>query len=381
MATPALFTELKMGDLTLKNRIAMAPLTRGRAVGETDWVASGDMAEYYSQRAAAGLIVSEATSISLQGEGWYRAPRIFTKKHSDAWRQVTDAVHSKGGVMFCQLWHTGRASHSSFRPDMADGRGVAPSPIMAGGGHKFAYTPIGRVDNEVPRELSTEEVDALPADYVNAAKCAKEAGFDGVEIHSANGYLLDMFLQAKTNTRTDKYGGSIEKRTKLLLDVVKAVCEVFPSNRVAVRISPNGVFNDMGTAEYRELFTYVATKLNEFNLAYLHIMNGLAFGFHKLGTPMELPEFRAVYKGAIMANCGYTKEMAASDVRKGDCELVAFGRPYISNPDLVHRFENNIQLAPSPSDHLYSEAGENLGKKGYTDYPLASAPSSVETNA
>lgn len=361
-----------MGDLDLPNRVALAPMTRGRTVGEKDRVASDAMAEYYAQRASAGLIITEGTVTSLQGEGWWRAPRIFTEKHSTAWRKVTDAVHERDGRIFCQLWHTGRASHSSFRPDAEDPLPVAPSAIPMVG-HKHGYTPIGKVAFETPRALTTEEVDAIPEEFKQAAIAAKNAGFDGVELHSANGYLLDEFLQSVTNKRQDKYGGSFENRTRLLLAVVDAVLEVFPANRIGVRISPNGMFNNMGCAEYRPLFLHVAKCLSPFKLAYLHIMNGLGFGFHEKGTPMMLSEFREVYDGCIMANCGYTKEQADKDISAGDCDMVSFGRPFISNPDLVERFAKGIELnGPAKMEHYYSLPGENLGAEGLTDYPTAS---------
>ncbi len=369
---PSLLSTVKIGDLTLSNRIAMAPMTRGRAVGERDWVASETMAEYYAQRAGAGLIVTEATTISEQGEGWWRAPRLFTPKHAEAWQQVTAAVHAKGGKIVCQLWHTGRASHSSFRPGAAQPLPVAPSAVGMSDAHKMSFAPAGRVEYEVPRPLTTEEAEQVPAQYANAAQMAKDAGFDGVEIHSANGYLLDTFLQSKTNKRTDKYGGSVEKRSRMLSEVVDAVLKVWPSSRVGVRISPNGVFNEMGSPDYREQFLYVAKMLSPYNLAYLHIMNGLGFGFHELGTPMTLQEFRAVYDGPIMANCGYTLEQGVKDVKEGLCDMVAYGRPFISNPDLVERHQKGIELAPVPGmDYFYSTPGENFGAQGYTDYPTA----------
>lgn len=372
---PTLLSSVEMGDLTLRNRVAMAPMTRGRSDGETpdNWAATATMAEYYAQRSSAGLIIAEGASTSKQAIGWWRAPGVYTDKHAVAWRAVTDAVHAKRGLIFCQLWHTGRASHSSFRTEAGDGRGVAPSAVGLGDEHKLSYAPAGRVDYEVPRALTTEEAEAIPGEFKKAAQVAKDAGFDGVEIHSANGYLLDEFLQSLTNKRTDKYGGSKEKRTQLLLEVVDAVLEVWPANRVGLRISPNGMFNGMGSEDYREQFLYVAEQLNKYNLAYLHIMNGLAFGFHKLGEPMQLQEFRKVYDGVIMANCGYTQETAEKDVADGNCDIVSFGRPYISNPDLVERFEKGAELAPVPGHNaFFSLPNTNLGAKGLTDYPTAS---------
>ncbi len=249
---------------------------------------------------------------------------------------------------------------------------MAPSAIGISAEHKLNYTPAGKVNYEVPRALTTEETKEIPQQFENAARMAKEAGFDGVEVHSANGYLLDTFLQSKTNRRTDKYGGSIENRARLLDEVVRAILRVWPSNCVAVRISPNGVFNEVGSPDYREQFLHVAKMLNAYNLAFLHVLNGLAIGFHELGTPMTLGEFRDVFDGPIMANCGYSLDNAEKDVREGYCEMVAFGRLYISNPDLVERHEKGIKTAPIPStEYYYSPAGENYGAKGLTDYPKA----------
>eukprot|EP00171_Calliarthron_tuberculosum_P002118 IDg2118t1 len=219
---PSLLSPLKMGPIDLPNRVAMAPMTRGRSVGEKDRLPGDTMVEYYAQRSSAGLIVTEGTATSAQGEGWWRAPRIWSAEHSAAWKKVTDAVHERGGRIVCQLWHCGRASHSSFRPGADDARSVAPSSIALEG-HRHGFTPIGKVPYEEPRSLTTEEVDSIPEEYAKAAKAAKEAGFDGVEIHSANGYLLDEFLQSVTNKRTDKYGGSFENRVRLLHRVVEAV--------------------------------------------------------------------------------------------------------------------------------------------------------------
>ncbi len=269
---------MKIGDMTLSNRIVMAPMARGRAVGERDWVASSTMAEYYAQRASAGLIITEGTAISVQGEGWWRAPRLFTSKHAEAWKLVTDAVHAKGGKIFCQLWHSGRISHSSFRPDEKDPLPVPPSAI--GMSTELMFTPAGSVSCEVPRALTTEETEEIPLQFENAARMAKEAGFDGVEVHSANGYLLDIFLQSKTNKRTDKYGGSVENRARLLDEVVRAVLRVWPSSCVAVLISPNSVASEVGSPDYREQFLHVAKMLNPYKLAFLHVVNGLANGFH-----------------------------------------------------------------------------------------------------
>lgn len=260
-----------------------------------------------------------------------------------------------------QLWHCGRASHSSFH----DGKpAVAPSAILING--DYIHTPKGKEDYETPRALETDEIPGLIEDYRRAAERAKEAGFDGIEVHSANGYLLDEFLQSKTNHREDQYGGSIENRFRLLREILEAVTTVWPANRVAVRLAPNGVFNDMGSPNYREQFTYAAGQLDTFGLAYLHIMDGLGFGFHELGDPMTLSDFRKVFHGPIMGNCGYTHESAEEAIATGDADMIAFGRPYISNPDLVERFAAGAELNPeAPVEQWYTPAGA----EGYTDFP------------
>jgi N-ethylmaleimide reductase len=359
MATPALLQPFQMHDLTLPNRVVMAPLTRSRAGSER--IPNAVMAEYYAQRAAAGLIISEATTISEQANGWRESPGIYTDRMVKGWQAVTAAVHAAGGRIFLQLWHLGRASHSDFH----DGRlPVSASAVKIEG--DGIHTPLGKKPYEVPRALEAWEIPGVVADYGRAAARARTAGFDGVEIHAANGYLIDQFLQSKSNHRTDDYGGSIEKRARFLREVVEAVIAEWPTGRVGVRIAPNGVFNDMGSPNYREQFLHVAGMLDRYPLAYLHVMDGLAFGFHSLGEPMTLPEFRTVFHGPLMGNCGYSFEAAERAVAEGEADLIAFGRPFISNPDLVERFRNGWPLA-SQADMAtwYTPAGA----KGYTDFP------------
>ena len=337
----------------------MAPLTRARA-GESR-IPNALMAEYYAQRASAGLIISEATTISEQANGWRDSPGIYTDEMVEGWKLTTEAVHAKGGKIFLQLWHCGRASHSSFHGGKP---AVAPSAIKING--DYIHTPKGKEDYETPRALETDEIPGLIEDYRQAAERGKAAGFDGIEIHSANGYLLDEFLQSKTNHREDQYGGSIENRFRLLREIIDAVTTVFPANRVGVRLAPNGVFNDMGSPDYREQFTYAAEQLDAFGLAYLHVMDGLGFGFHELGDPMTLAEFRKVFSGPLMGNCGYTQESAEEAIAKGDADMIAFGRPFISNPDLVERFAAGAELNPEADvTDWYSPTGA----KGYTDFP------------
>ncbi|QDU68123.1 alkene reductase [Engelhardtia mirabilis] len=356
----ALFGSVTLGDLPLSNRIVLAPMTRGRAGSER--LANPVMAEYYAQRSGAGLVLTEATTVSAQGNGWVGSPGIYTDEQGQAWRQVVDAVHARGGRIFLQLWHTGRASHSSFH---AGELPVAPSAIRMEG--EGVHTPLGKQPHETPRALEQEELPGIVADYVSAARRALAAGFDGVEVHSANGYLLDEFLQSRTNHRTDAYGGSLENRYRLLREVVEAVTQVFPAGRVGVRLSPNGVFNDMGSPDFRETFLYAAGQLDRFGLAYLHVMDGLAFGFHGLGEPLTLKDFRGVFHGTLMGNCGYDLEQAEAAVDSGAADLIAFGRPFIANPDLVQRLELGLPLAESdPSTWYLSEDPAT----GYTDYPV-----------
>ena len=363
----ALFQPFRMHDLTLRNRIVLAPMTRSRAGVER--LPNGLMAEYYRQRSGAGLILTEATTISEQANGWNQSPGIYTDEMAEGWKQTTDAVHKAGSRIFLQLWHCGRASHSDFHNgDPA----VAPSAIKIDG--DAIHTPQGKKPYETPRALETSEIPQIVEDYRKAAERARDAGFDGVEIHSANGYLIDTFLQSKTNHRDDQYGGSMENRFRFLKEIVESVTTVWSPNRVGVRLSPNGVFNDMGSPDYREQFTFVAKQLDQYQLAYLHVMDGLAFGFHELGEPMTLNEFRKVFSGPLMGNCGYDQASAEAAIGGGDADLISFGRPFISNPDLVARFQNGWPLAElADMSDWYSPTGQ----KGYTDYPAYTAEQTV----
>jgi N-ethylmaleimide reductase len=354
-----LLQPFRLGDLLLPNRVVMAPLTRSRAGKER--IPNPLMAEYYVQRSSAGLIIAEATTISEQANGWLESPGVYTDAMQAGWQGVTSAVHAAGGRIFLQLWHMGRASHSDFHGGQLP---VSASAVKIEG--DGIHTPLGKKPYENPRPLETREIAGVVADYRRAAARARAAGFDGVEIHAANGYLIDQFLQSKTNRRTDDYGGSVEKRARFLQEVVGAVSAEWPANRVGVRISPNGSFNDMGSADFREQFAFVATMLDRSGLAYLHVVDGLAFGFHKQGEPMTLAEFRRGFHGPLMGNCGYTLESAEQAVADGVADLIAFGRPYISNPDLVERFRNGWPLAePADMAAWYSPTGAT----GYTDFP------------
>lgn len=354
---PTLLSPYVLGDLTLRNRVVMAPMTRARAGSER--VPNALMATYYRQRAGAGLIITEATTISPQANGWVDSPGIYTDAQQAGWVQVVEALHAEGCPVFLQLWHMGRASHSSFHDGALP---VAPSAIQLQG--DLIHTPIGKVPYETPRALETEEIPGVIEEYRKAAVRAKAAGFDGVEIHGANGYLIDQFLQSKTNHRTDEYGGSVEKRYRFLKEVVEAVLTVYPSNRVGVRQSPNGAFNDMGSPDFRETFLYVARQLDAYRLGYLHVMDGLAFGFHKQGDALTLADLRAVYSGTLMGNCGYEQSTAEEALQAGHADLIAFGRPFITNPDLVARFANGWPLAAPADPKVWSAPTAD----GYTDF-------------
>ena len=354
-----LLEPVSLGSLSLPNRVVMAPMTRSRSGDER--VPGPPVGEYYAQRASAGLIVSEATVVSTHGIGWLNSPGIYTDEQAAAWRDhVVSPMREAGGRIALQLWHCGRASHSDFHGGEPP---PAPSPVRLEG--DGIHTPAGKKEYETPREMTVDEIAATVADYRAAAGRAREAGFDGIELHGANGYLIDQFLQSKTNRRGDEYGGSVENRYRFLGEVMAAVLEVWPADRVCVRLAPNGVFNDMGSPDYREQFSHAATELGKLGLAYLHVVDGLGFGFHELGQPMTLADFRALTSTPLIGNCGYTLETASAAVDRGDADAIAFGRPFISNPDLVERFANGWPLAEeAPMDVWYS-----FDEEGYTDWP------------
>ena len=335
----------------------MAPMTRGRA--GTERIPNEVMADYYYQRSSAGLLITEATVISKQGIGWIDSPGIFTDEMVEGWQKVTDKVKPTGTPIFLQLWHCGRASHSDFHNGALP---VSASAVKLN--DDKIHTPSGTKPYEIPRALSVDEIRSVVDDYRKAAVNAKKAGFSGIEVHGANGYLINQFLDSKTNHRDDQYGGSLQNKFRFFKDVIEAVLEVWAPEQVGARISPNGVFNDMGAEDFRETFLYAAEELNRFDLGYLHIMDGLAFGFHEKGDPMTLAEFRLVYKGIILANCGYTKETAEERLAEGNADLVAFGRPFITNPDLPERFKNNWPLNPAEDMSLWYTPGS----EGYSDY-------------
>jgi N-ethylmaleimide reductase len=359
MAFQTLFSPLSLGDIELPHRIVMAPLTRSRSSQPGD-IPNDMNAEYYRQRASAALIIAEATQITPQGKGYAFTPGIYSEQQIVGWKKVTDAVHEQGGHIFLQLWHVGRVSHSSLQPENA--LPVAPSAIAVTDGQ--AFTEQGMKDFEVPRELKTEEIQGIVNQYREAAKNAKQAGFDGIEVHAANGYLLEQFLKDGTNKRNDIYGGSIANRCRIVLEVVEAVTEVWPSAQVGIRISPTGTFNSMSESDPQALYSYLVDKLNQFNLAYLHVVERFA------GSPETDFDFKALadsFNGAYMANGTYTAESAEQSLSAGNSDLVSFGMPYISNPDLVERFKQGAELNEADQATLYG--GD---EKGYTDYPTLS---------
>lgn len=328
------------------------------------------MVEYYTQRASGGLLITEATAISEAGCGWRNAPHIRTQENVEGWKKVVDSVHAKEGVIFMQLWHMGRQSHSSHHP--STNKTFAPSPIAMSNG-KVKTVNSEEADPEVPSELTVDEIKATIEDYVNAAKLAKQAGFDGIEIHGANGYLIDTFLQSSTNTRTDNYGGSLDNRVRFLREIFEAIVGsgAYPANRIGFRFSPNGGFGDMGSDDNDVAFPYFAKVMNDYKPAYLHVMDGLGFGFHNKCNAVTVADFRKVFDGPIMCNVGLNKDTAEGMVRSGAVDLCAFGRLYISNPDLVERFTHNWPVEPEAA---YEHWWGPTGAKGYTDFPEYDGP-------
>jgi N-ethylmaleimide reductase len=356
--SPHLLSPFDLRGLPLRNRVVMAPLTRARAGRER--LPNDLMAEYYCQRASAGLIISEATHISEQANGWIDAPGIYTDAQEAGWKKVVAALHAHGTPFFLQLWHQGRASHSSFHGGLLP---VSASAIAIEG---TIHAPVGKVPHEVPRALETAEIPGIVEDYRRAAERAKSAGFDGVEIHAANGYLIHQFLDSKTNHRTDRYGGSVENRYRFLQEVTESILTVWPANRVGIRLSPNGRYNDMGAPDFRETFTHAATQLNAYGLAYLHVIDGTANNFHEQGPPMTLADFRAVFAGPLMGNGSYTQDLAETTIASGHADLIAFGRPWLSNPDLVDCFAHGWPLNPPAEMKVWSAPTA----EGYTDFPF-----------
>ena len=350
-----LFDPIQLGPLSLKNRIFMAPMTRGRA--QADGTPTAIMPAYYQQRASAGLIVTEATAVSRQGVGWLNAPGVFTDAHEAAWRAVPEAVHRAGGRIALQLWHMGRVSH----PDFLDGElPVGPSAIAAKG---ESGTPLGKKPYVTPRALAADELAGIAQDYARAAKRAIAAGFDGVEIHGANGYLLDQFIRDGANQRDDEYGGSIENRWRFPLEIVRAVSDAVGAERTAIRISPRNAYNDMNDSDPIATFSYGAEHLGKSGLWYLHVVEAVP------GHPMAsdgarvLPHLRAAFRGPIVLNGGRDRASGDAVLAEGEADAVSFGMKFLANPDLPARLHTGAPLQPPRFESFYTP-----GPDGYLDY-------------
>ena len=355
-----LFQPLRIGAIQIPHRIVMAPMTRGRA---TDRVPNALMEEYYRQRSSAALIISEATAISEQGYGWHGAPGIYTDAHVAGWRNVTNAVHEAGGRILLQLWHMGRVSHPDVQGAVLP---VGPSPVAADG---EAHTPTGKKPYVVPHELTIPEIANIIDDYADATRRARDAGFDGVEIHGANGYLIDQFLRDSANRRNDRYGGSLDNRSRFLCEVIEAVTSAWSADRTGVRLSPTMNGNGMSDGDPVGLFSHVAARLNQSGLAYLHIAEAIRSGRLFNGdAPRVTPYIRNVYRGVLLANGGYDKPSAAEAIRNGEADAIVFGQKFIANPDLPVRMRVDASLKEADPATFYVP-----GPKGYTDYPLLSS--------
>jgi N-ethylmaleimide reductase len=359
MSTPTKLLEpFKLGPITLPNRLVMAPLTRNRAV-PPGMVPSPLAVEYYGQRASAGLLITEASQVSQQGQGYQDTPGIYSREQVAGWRKVTNRVHESRGRIFIQIWHVGRISHISLQPN--GGAPVAPSAIRAKG-----KTFVGGTFTDIsePRALTREEIPAIVEDFRRGAANALEAGFDGVEIHGANGYLLDQFAKDGTNQRTDAYGGSIENRARLMLEVSKVVAAEAGPERTGIRISPVTPSNDVSDSNPQPLFDYIVDRLNALKLTYVHVIEGATGGPRDV-APFDYGSLRKRFKGAYVANNGYDFELANKVLETNQADLIAFGKPFIANPDLVERLKRGAPLNAPDKATFYGG-----GAKGYTDYPV-----------
>jgi len=353
-----LLTNYTIGDMQLPNRVVMAPMTRSRA-GEGNAPTELN-AKYYRQRASAGLIISEGTQISKQGVGYPWTPGIHSDEQVEGWKKVTDAVHEENGHIFAQIWHVGRISHPYFHDGDLP---VAPSAIKPEG---QAFTPEGMKDFVEPRALETDEIPGIIENYVQAAKNAIEAGFDGVEIHGANGYLIDQFIQDGTNKRTDRYGGSKENRARFALEITEAVANAIGSEKTGIRLSPSGEFNDMYDSNSKETFTYLIEQLNQFDLAYLHLVEPLSDVGDKPNYADQVAAFyRPAYDGTLIICGGYDRQSGINVLEAGNADLVAYAQLFLANPDLPERFAQNAALNEPNRDTFYGG-----GEEGYTDYPF-----------
>ena len=356
MSTKDLFSAVTIGNMNLANRMVMAPMTRNRAAEGN--IPQDINVEYYRQRAGAGLIITEASQVSPEGVGYPATPGIYNQQQADGWRKITDAVHDEGGHIYLQLWYCGRISHPDLLPD--NQTPVAPSAIRPEG---EAITFEGMKAFVEPRALETSEIQNIVTQYKNAAQLAKQAGFDGVEIHAANGYLLDQFLRDGSNHRTDEYGGSAENRMRFLNQVIDAVLDVWDSKDVGIRLTPENSFNSMSDSDPQAHFNYFITQLNSRNLAYIHLLEGDMMGASR---DVDYRALRDAYDGIYIANNGYDKTRAQASIANGDCDLVAFGVPFLANPDLVVRYKNDLPLNEADQATFYG--GDATG---YTDYPFA----------
>lgn len=358
-----LFDPISLGAVDAKNRVLMAPLTRARA--EKSGVPTPIMAEYYAQRANAGVIISEATGVSRQATGWIYAPGLWTQEQIDGWKPITKAVHDKGGKIVCQIWHMGRLAHSATIGEQP----VAPSPSTAPG---YIHTYDGKKSYEEARELSVDEIRTIVKDFGQAARNAIEAGFDGVQIHGANGYLVDEFLRDGTNHREDEYGGTPEKRLRFLREVTESVIAAIGADRVGVRLSPNGEVQGVIDSQPEKVFVPAAKMLQELGVAWLELRETSSNGTFYIASPTDQPklspEIRKVFKRPLVLNQDYSPEEAKATVAEGRADAISFGRDYIANPDLVERLEKNLPLNEGDSSTWY---GAWHGAKGYTDYPTA----------
>jgi len=364
MTSHTLYSPFKLGNLTFNNRCVMAPLTRNRANTARE---PGDLnATYYEQRATAGLIIAEATQICPEGQGYISTPGIYSEGQIEGWKKVTDAVHKKNGKICLQLWHVGRISHSELLPNNMSPQ--APSAIRA---KAKTFISSGLADVSEPKALELDEIKSLIKQYAKAALNAERAGFDMVEVHAANGYLIDQFLRDKTNHRTDEYGGSIENRARFLLEVIDEMISVYPANLIGCRISPASTFNDIDDSDPQSLYSYVVSELGKRKLAYLHIIEGETGGRRDANPKVNFTELKKLFKSRggmnIMTNNGYNKAMAESAIENDEADLVAFGVPFLANPDLVKRLENNYPLNTPDQKTFYGGT-----EKGYTDYPFYS---------
>lgn len=357
-----LLAPAQWGGLALQNHVVMSPMTRSRAPGN---VPNAMMAEYYAQRASAGLIVTEGTSPSPNGLGYARIPGLFTDEQAEGWRLTTDAVHAEGGRVVVQLMHTGRVAHGLNLPEGA--QIVAPSSVAAAG--EMWTDQSGMQPQPAPREMTTEEVEATVAEYGNAARLAKEAGFDGVEIHGANGYLVEQFLNPASNKRTDHYGGSAENRARFAVEVAQAVAAEIGAERTGIRLSPHGVFGDMDGAYegLQDAYTDLVRQFAEMGLGYVHLVDHTSMGAPAV-PQATVDAIRAAFPGTLVLSGDYDAERAEADLASGRADLVAVGRPFISNPDLVERMAAGAPLAEADPSTFYAPGPEGL-QQGYTDYP------------